>query len=64
VWSDQQIKSLQAAENADRILVSVLFTTSLIRQAAQPLWEIAAGVNCSIATIASRTRWSTASAGG
>jgi class 3 adenylate cyclase len=26
VWSDQQIKSLQAAENADRILASVLFT--------------------------------------
>ena len=38
--------------------------TSSIRQAAQPLWEIAAGVNCSIATIASRTRRSTASAGG
>ena len=26
MWSDQQIKSLQAAENADRILASVLFT--------------------------------------
>ena len=26
VWSDQQIKSRQAAENADRILASVLFT--------------------------------------
>jgi dihydrofolate reductase len=64
VWSDQQIKSLQAAENADRILASVLSPTSSIRQAAQPLWEIAAGVNCSIATIASRTRRSTASAGG
>jgi class 3 adenylate cyclase/dihydrofolate reductase len=25
-WSDQQIKSLQAAENADRVLASVLFT--------------------------------------
>ena len=26
MWSDQQIESLQAAENADRILASVLFT--------------------------------------
>jgi hypothetical protein len=69
VWFDQALLvGIHRADfeliaiNADRILASVFSPTSSIRQAA--LWEIAAGVNCSIATIASRTRWSTASAGG